>query len=162
VTFSTLKLYCNVRAMRNRNFFLAAFLLSASLAAAAGPPDGTPVGVWKTIDDISHQPRGLIRLFERDGEIFGRIEASLDPKEAHEVCSKCGGELKDKPVVGMLVLRHMKKHGNEYSGGYILDPDTGWEYRCRFTLIDGGTKMLIRGFLGFSLLGRSQTWYREP
>jgi uncharacterized protein (DUF2147 family) len=139
------------------NFFLAGLLLCAPLMAM----DANPVGVWKTVDDNSHKPRGLIRLFERDGEIFGRIEASFDPKEAHEVCSKCAGELKDKPVVGMIVLRHMRKHGNEYSGGDILDPDTGWVYRCKFVLEDGGKKMLIRGYLGFSLLGRSQTWYRE-
>jgi uncharacterized protein (DUF2147 family) len=133
------------------------FLLCGPLAAM----DATPVGVWKTIDDITHKPRGLIRLFERDGEIYGKIEASFDPKEALEVCSRCDGDRRDQPVVGMVVMRHMKKHGREYSGGDIVDPDTGWVYRCRFTLEDGGKKMVVRGYLGISLLGRSQIWYRE-
>jgi uncharacterized protein (DUF2147 family) len=141
---------------------LTALLLGVPLTAMDANPAADPVGVWKTVDDNSHKPRGLIRLFERDGEIYGRIEASFDPKEAHELCSKCAGDLKDKPVIGMVVLRHMKKHGSEYSGGDIVDPDSGWIYRCRFTLEDGGKKMLIRGYLGFSLFGRSQTWYREP
>jgi uncharacterized protein (DUF2147 family) len=123
--------------------------------------DATPVGVWRTIDDTTHQPRGLVRLFERDGEIFGTIEASFDPKEARLVCSKCEGDRKDKPLIGLLFLRHMKRHGDEYSGGDIVDPDTGWVYRCRLTLLDGGKKMVVRGFLGIALLGRSQVWLRE-
>jgi len=122
--------------------------------------DVSPIGVWKTIDDTTHKPRGLIRLYEKDGEIFGKIEGSLDPKEAHEVCDKCDGDRKNKPVVGMVVMRHMTRHGKEFSGGDILDPDTGWVYRCRFTLQDDGKTLLVRGYLGFSLLGRSQIWYR--
>jgi uncharacterized protein (DUF2147 family) len=130
---------------------------------SAAYQETTPIGLWKTIDDNTHQPRALIRLFEHDGEIYGKIEASFDPKEAHELCGKCGGDRKNKPVVGMVVLRHMKKEGNEYSGGDIVDPETGWVYRCKFMLEDGGKKLTIRGYLGFSLFGRSQTWYRvEP
>jgi uncharacterized protein (DUF2147 family) len=146
--------------MRNCNFFLTGLLLCVPTMAMPAP-DVSPVGVWKTIDDTTHKPRGLIRLYEQDGEIFGRIEASLDPKEAGEVCSKCDGERKNKPVVGMVVMRHMAKHGKEFSGGDILDPDTGWVYRCRFTVQDGGRTLVVRGYLGVSLLGRSQTWYRQ-
>ena len=76
--------------------------------------DATPVGVWKTIDDITHKPRGLIRVYEQNGEIFGKIEASFDPKEAAEVCHKCGGERKGLPVLGLVIMRHMKKRGAEW------------------------------------------------
>jgi uncharacterized protein (DUF2147 family) len=143
--------------MLNCNFFLTSLLLCVPALAM----DVSPLGVWKTIDDNTHKPRGLIRLYEKDGEIFGRIEGSFDPKEAGEVCGKCDGERKNQPVLGMVVMRHMIRHGREFSGGDILDPDTGWVYRCRFTVEDGGKKLLVRGFLGISLLGRSQTWYRE-
>jgi uncharacterized protein (DUF2147 family) len=139
--------------------FLASSL-GRPVSCFAGPDGASPLGVWKTIDDTTHKPRAFIRLFEREGEIFGRIESSFDPKEAHEICEKCSGDRKDKPVVGMVIMRHMRKHGDEYSGGDIVDPETGWVYRCKFTLEDGGKKMSIRGFLGISLLGRSQTWYR--
>jgi uncharacterized protein (DUF2147 family) len=142
--------------MRNCSFFLTGLLLSAPLLAI----DVSPVGVWKTIDDNTHKPRGVIRLYEQNGEIFGRVEASLDPREASEVCSKCEDDRRNKPVIGMVVIRHMTRHGKEYSGGDILDPDTGWIYRCRFTLQDGGRALIVRGFLGLALFGRSQTWYR--
>jgi uncharacterized protein (DUF2147 family) len=146
--------------MRNCSFILTCLSLCVPAILPLMAMDVSPVGVWKTVDDNSHKPRGLIRLYEQDGEIFGRIEASFDPKEANEVCGKCDGERKDKPVVGMVVMRHMTRHGKDYSGGDILDPDTGWIYKCRFTIEDGGRKLLVRGFLGIALLGRSQTWYR--
>ena len=131
------------------------------MSPPAWPMDLSPVGLWKTIDDTTHKPRGLIRLYEHDGEIFGKIEAGFDPKEAGERCGKCDGDRKNQPVVGMVVMRHMVKHGRDYSGGDILDPETGWVYRCRFSLEDGGQKLVVRGYLGISFLGRTQTWYRE-
>jgi uncharacterized protein (DUF2147 family) len=146
--------------MVNCKFFLTGLLSIALMCQPARGMDFSPVGLWKTIDDNTHKPRGLIRLYEDHGEIYGKVEASFDPKEAGERCDKCDGERKDKPVVGMVVIRHMVRHGREYSGGDILDPDTGWVYRCRFTLEDGGKKLVVRGYLGLSLLGRSQTWYR--
>ena len=131
------------------------------LAFVAGAFDSSPAGVWRTIDDNTHKARGLIRLYEHNGEIFGKIEASFDPKEAKEVCDLCTGDRKNQPVIGLVVMRNMKKHGAEYSGGDILDPDTGNIYRCKFTMEDGGRKLLVRGYIGFSLLGRSQVWLRQ-
>ena len=131
------------------------------VAAGAGAFDYSPTGVWRTIDDNTHKARGLIRLYEHNGEIFGKIEASFDPKEAGEVCDLCKDERRNKPVIGMVVMRNMKKHGSEYSGGDILDPDTGSIYRCKFSIEDGGRKLVVRGYLGFSLLGRSQVWLRQ-
>lgn len=134
-----------------------AALLLPTLAAAADP---TPVGVWKTIDDKTGKPKGLIRIFERSGEYFGKIEASLaDHKK--ERCDVCTDDRKDQPLIGMEVLRHMKKNGNEFTNGDILDPDNGSVYRCKMKLDDQGKKLQVRGFIGFSLLGRTQTWIRE-
>jgi uncharacterized protein (DUF2147 family) len=144
--------------------FLIAGLLAAMTAPAADNPTAekqTPAGLWKTVDDKTHKTRGLIRLFEKDGAIYGKIEASFDSKEAADVCDKCGGERKNKPIIGLLVLRDMKKRGDEYIGGDILDPESGWIYKCKMTLQDGGQKLIVRGFLGLSLLGRSQTWFRQ-
>jgi uncharacterized protein (DUF2147 family) len=62
----------------------------------------------------------------------------------------------------MVIIRNMRKNGAEFSGGDILDPDNGSVYRCKMRLTDDGTKLIVRGFVGFSLLGRSQTWFREP
>jgi uncharacterized protein (DUF2147 family) len=137
-------------------------LFAAALASAAD--SSSPAGLWKTIDDKTHQPRGLVRLYSRDGAIFGKIESSFDPKEADEVCDKCKDERRNQRVIGMVFLRNMRPKGKEYGGGDILDPDTGSVYRCKMKLEESGQKLVVRGFLGISLLGRSQTWMRaeEP
>ncbi|MEP6715311.1 MAG: DUF2147 domain-containing protein [Terriglobia bacterium] len=121
----------------------------------------SPAGLWKTVDDKTHKTRGLVRIFEKDGAFFGRIEKTFDAKEATERCIKCEGERHDQPIVGLTILRDMKKRESDYGGGDILDPETGTVYRCKMTLDDGGRRLVVRGFIGISLLGRSQTWTRE-
>jgi uncharacterized protein (DUF2147 family) len=143
--------------LRNCRLFFIVLLSSFPLNGF----DPSPEGVWRTIDDNTHKPRGLVRVYEQDGAVFGKVEASLDPKEANQVCERCSGDRKNKLVVGMVVMWNMKKRGAEYAGGDILDPDTGQVYRCKFTLEDGGRKLVVRGFIGISLLGRSQTWLRQ-
>ena len=141
------------------------FLACGLTAIAADPTSAgepTPAGLWKTIDDRTGTPKGFVRIYEQDGLFFGRVEASVKPENALERCDKCSGERKDKLVVGMVILRRLKKSGIfEYSGGDILDPDTGIVYRCSFRIAEQGTKLLVRGYIGLSLLGRSQVWIRE-
>jgi uncharacterized protein (DUF2147 family) len=134
-------------------------MLSATIKLAAADP--SLVGVWKTIDDKTHAARGTVRLYEENGAIVGRIATTADPKDARDVCDLCPGDRRNKPIIGLIFLRNMKKQGSEYGGGDILDPDTGRVYRCKITVEDGGKKLLVRGFVGFSLLGRSQVWIRE-
>jgi len=122
----------------------------------------SPVGLWRTIDDKTKKPRGFVRIYEQDGALFGKIESSLDPKDADERCDKCTDDRKDKPVIGLVIMRGLRKNGDEYSGGDILDPDTGSVYRCKFRMVEQGRKLLVRGYLGLSLFGRSQVWIREP
>ncbi|HKD05351.1 MAG TPA: DUF2147 domain-containing protein [Bryobacteraceae bacterium] len=120
------------------------------------------MGIWRTIDDITNKPRGLIRLYEQEGKLFGKIEASFDPAEAKEICDRCEGDRRNRPVIGLIVVRNMKKSGaNEYTGGDILDPDTGQVYKCRITLDDNGRRLIVRGYIGIALLGRSQVWFRQ-
>jgi uncharacterized protein (DUF2147 family) len=139
--------------------FASTLFLVFTVGAAALPHD-SPTGLWRTIDDKTHKPRGLIRIYEHEGALYGRIEASLDPAETKEFCDKCPGELRHKPMVGLVIMRGMKKHGNEYSGGEILDPDTGWTYRCRMMLEENGWRLVVRGYIGLSIAGRSQVWLR--
>lgn len=146
--------HCHLRVFPTFIFMLAAAVLPMRAADPA-------LGVWITIDDKTHKPRGTVRLYEENGAIFGKIETSLNPKDATEVCDLCDGERRNKPIIGLVFVRNMKKQGAEYGGGDILDPDTGKVYRCKMTLEDGGKRLVVRGFIGFSLLGRSQTWTRE-
>lgn len=128
---------------------------------AAGPAPGlSPVGLWKTVDDRTHKPRGIVRIYEENGAFFGRIEMSFDPEERVARCEKCSDDRKGAPIVGLVIMRGITKRGTDYSGGEILDPETGWIYRCRFTLSGEGEKLFVRGYLGVSVLGRTQTWFR--
>jgi len=105
----------------------------------------------------------LVRVAEVDVEYIGTVVAVFSPPrpDAHPLCNLCEGELKDKPVVGMTILRGVRRSGDGYSTGQILDPDEGQVYRCRIKLLDDGRKLEVRGFIGIPLLGRSQTWVRK-
>jgi len=149
-----------VRRAVHRRFRLAALtLLAVSTACAAEP---SPAGLWKTIDDHSGRPRGAVQIYEQNGAFFGKVQAAFDPREAAERCRRCTDDRKDKPIIGLLILRDLKKHGDEYSGGNILDPENGMVYRCKLRLIENGSKLLVRGYFVLPLLGRSQIWIRQP
>jgi len=133
------------------------------LAMAAGE---TPVGTWTTIDDASGKPRSIMQIAQQDGALSGRIvrlfrEPGEDPAPR---CDSCTGQRHGQPVVGMTILWNMRPHGEEWSGGEILDPESGKIYRCTLRTADGGNKLEVRGYIGISLLGRTQIWERaaEP
>ena len=140
--------------------FLAwVFLAAASVHAA----ETSPAGLWKTIDDRSGQAKGLIRINEIAGKFEGKID-KIFPKPGDDPaprCEKCEGSLHNQPVLGLTFLWGFTKQGDEYEGGEILDPESGKIYRAKMKLIDGGKKLEVRGFIGFSIFGRSQTWLRE-
>jgi uncharacterized protein (DUF2147 family) len=138
---------------------LVAVALAALPALAAEPGIA---GRWKTIDDKTGKPKGIVLIYEQKGEFFGKVESAIDPKDANQICDLCKDERKNQPVTGMVILRHLKRNGDEYGGGDILDPDNGSVYRCKARLVEGGKKLVLRGYIGISLLGRSQTWIREP
>ena len=144
-------MFCNLRV-------IAIFLLSTLPVIGA---EASPAGLWKTFDDRTHKPRGTIRIYEENGTFFGRIESSFNPAELTERCRKCAGDRKDAPVIGLVILRGMTRHGAEFDGGDILDPETGSVYHCKMH-VEAGTRLVVRGYIGFSLLGRNQTWQRVP
>ena len=138
---------------------LLALLLSAPLAHA---DDTSPVGLWQTIDDVTKKPTALIRITEQDGQLQGRIDKLILAPGANPnpSCRACTGALKDQPVVGLTILSGLKKDGASYTGGEILDPNNGKTYHSKLTLLDGGKKLDVRGYIGTPLFGRSQVWIR--
>jgi uncharacterized protein (DUF2147 family) len=137
--------------------------LGSILAAFVGLANAAmPVGVWKTIDDKTGKERSIVRISEVNGELQGVVEQLFDlpGDDPKHLCKDCKGERKDKPIVGMTILWGLKQHGNEWSGGEILDPKNGKIYRCKMTLSEDGRTLNVRGFIGISLIGRSQTWHR--
>lgn len=147
------------RALRNAT--LAGALLTS--AAAAFAQSSSPVGMWQTIDDHTHQPKAIVQITQdENGTLRGKVIKGLNPNEPPgRRCTACTDARKDQPIIGMTIINDMKKDGDGWDGGQILDPDNGKIYRCKMHTEDGGQKLVVRGYIGISLLGRSQTWIRE-
>ena len=145
--------------MRLRILLLIALGLMSTLAAA----NENPVGLWRTIDDKSGKEKSLVRVVESNGQLQITIEKLFrEPgEETNPLCDKCSGEKKNKPVIGMQIGNGLKKDGDVWSGGEILDPQNGKTYKCKVWLEDKGKKLHVRGFIGVSVLGRTQVWVRE-
>jgi len=151
-----------------KEFFFTATLALFTFVAAATPAatsrtadPQSPLGLWKTVDDKTGMPRAMVRIYLQDGKYFGRIEQSFTPGAETRVCSACTDDRKNQPIIGLLIIRNVTLRDGEYGGGDILDPDTGSVYRCKFHLDKDGTVLVVRGFIGISLLGRTQTWHRQ-
>lgn len=142
---------------------VAVAVLLWPLVPRSAEPAGlqSPVGLWTTIDDSTGKPRGQVRIYAQNGKLFGKLEKSFKPGAEQRRCSKCTDERKDKPMLGLVIMRNMSQDDDVYTGGDILDPDNGSVYRCKLKLEDGGRKLRVRGFIGFALLGRTQVWERS-
>jgi uncharacterized protein (DUF2147 family) len=135
--------------------------IAAALAGAAGLAlaQATPVGLWKTIDDETKTEKSYVRITESGGVLSGKVEKIIDASKQAEVCDKCADERKDKPILGMTIIRNAKSSGDgSWEGGEILDPNNGKVYRLRLKPEDGGKKLEVRGYLGPFF--RNQHWLR--
>ena len=119
----------------------------------------TVAGRWKTIDDETGKPVSVVDIFEKHGKIYGKVTDVFNPKNRTKVCENCSGEDKDKPIVGLIVIKGLTKEGNAYANGKILDPKHGKLYRCYISL-ESQDRLKVRGYIGISLLGRTQYWER--
>jgi len=136
-------------------FFLPSLLFSQN---------SSPAGTWKTIDDETGKIKSIVEIWVgSDGKLYGKIIKLF--KEPHEdqdpVCDKCSGDKKDQKIIGMQIMWELEKESDtEWEDGQILDPKNGKTYGCEIEIIENGSKLRVRGYLGFSLLGRTQTWLR--
>lgn len=139
---------------------LLALPLTTSLAFAAE----SPAGRWQTIDDETGKPKSIVEIQQAaDGSLSGKVAEILQSDHGpNPVCSECDGDRKNKPITSMTILWDLKPDGqNVWSGGTILDPAKGKTYRSKATLLKGGDKLEVRGYIGIEALGRSQTWIRQ-
>lgn len=142
----------------HQTLFTAALLVCGAAAQA----QMTPVGTWRTIDDSTGQPKSEVVITEdASGVLSGHIEKLLRPGvDPNELCTHCSGELKNKPMVGLQIIRGAKKAGhlNVWDSGFILDPEKGSSYGLELTPANEGQQLMVRGSYGpFS---RTQTWVR--
>lgn len=116
-------------------------------------------GKWKTIDDETGEAKSIVEIYEKNGKIYGKVIEIFNPAKRDAKCQNCKGSDKDQPVLGLEVIKGLYKDGDQWSGGQVLDPNKGKLYKCIINL-EGENKLNIRGYIGISLLGRSQTWIR--
>ena len=134
-------------------------LLAATFAVAGAFAQASPVGLWRSIDDKTGEPKAEIRISDNGGELTGRIEKALR-KDARPTCEECKDERKGQPIAGLEIIRGATKAAGQdvWEHGKILDPENGKEYTLRLAPIEGGQKLQVRGYLG--PFYRTQTWVR--
>ena len=144
----------------------ATWLLAICTASACSPANAqqlspalqAAVGHWQVIDDEGN-PGGQVETYLRDGRLFGKVTQSRPERPPDEPCTQCPGDLKDKPVLGMVIIRDFRPEGDRWVGGTVLDPKNGKVYKGKIWSV-GQDRLRMRGFVGISLLGRTQTWVR--
>lgn len=130
-------------------------LVNAQTASSKNPY----LGIWKNLDDEDGQEKSHIKVYMDKNELKAQV-IKLLPAATLKTCDKCKGVNKGKSIEGMLLLTGMKKQKDgSYSDGEILNPKNGKLYSCTVSM-DGNDKMKVRGYLGFSMIGKTQYWYR--
>jgi uncharacterized protein (DUF2147 family) len=144
----------------------AALLLSfcfAPLYAGIETPIGSPVGYWKTVDNITGQPKSIIQIYKSENQILmGKVikTYSRDGRITTNLCTACFGNQHNQPLEGLVVLSGLKADQHQWGSGKILDPENGKTYNCSMRLTENGKKLKVDGYVGLPLFGHSQTWER--
>ncbi|MFK5981982.1 MAG: DUF2147 domain-containing protein [Flavobacteriaceae bacterium] len=117
------------------------------------------IGEWETFDDKTGDKLSIVEIYKSNNKYFGKITKLYeDPSDL--VCDKCEDENKNKPIIGLVVLQNLGIDDDEYNNGTILDPNNGETYKCYIELINDN-KLKLRGYIGISLIGRTQYWQRK-
>lgn len=139
-----------------KNYFLTILFVAVAGVFSA---QAQVTGKWKTIDDETGKAKSIVEIYESNGKLYGKITEILNPAKKNAKCDKCEGADKGKPIEGLVIIKGLTKDGSEWTDGDILDPTKGKLYSCTLKL-DGKDKLKVRGYMGVSLLGRTQTWTR--
>lgn len=130
---------------------------------AANQPTSTPIGYWKTIDDVTGKPKSIVQIWKAENNALEGKVIKIFPKEGtdpNKVCTACQGNNRNRPIVGMVILSGLKANKTQWGSGKILDPENGKTYSCSLHMADNGSKLNVHGYIGIPILGRSQTWER--
>lgn len=144
-----------------KQFLLAFLLFFTFLNIATAENLNSPVGEWITISDKTHDRASIVKLYEENGKLYGKVlkifpGSGRDPAER---CTQCPGDFKDKPVLGLVFLwDFMPQSDGTWKAGKVLDPKEGKIYQGSITLVDNGKKLELRGYWG--VFWRTQTWTR--
>jgi len=151
--------------MKKLFIFISAIFLSLALSAAYAL-EASPLGYWQTIDDVTGKPKAIIQIKRTaNNELVGRI-LKIYPRPGSDqnmLCTACEGDKRNQRIVGMVILNKLKPNKDsqtEWVDGEILDPKNGKTYHSNLKVIADGHKLAVRGYIGFPMFGRSQTWIR--
>ena len=136
-----------------------AVLVNALVGVAPVLAADSPVGKWNTVDEKTGKVVSQVELYDQGGKLFGKITGLTEPNNAQgkpKICTKCQGDDKDKPIVGLVILKDLSASGDRYKGGTIMDPEDGKTYKAEVWPEDG--KLKVRGYLG--IFYRTQTWQK--
>ena len=140
--------------MRNIYFILAAMCLAGNPLLAQDV-----FGEWYSIDPDTGAKESVIELYKTGDKIYGKIIQILKEEDKDKTCIECAGKDKNQPIQGLVIVRGLSKEGDEWTGGKILDPKNGKLYKC-YIALEENDKLKLRGYIGFSLIGRTEYWYR--
>ena len=117
-------------------------------------------GTWITTDDETGNQKSEVLIFKENEKLYGKITKLLLPEDQGKKCINCKGKNKDQSIVGMLIINDLQLDDYSWEDGTILDPKSGKVYDCNIGFEDSNT-LKVRGYIGFSLLGRTQIWKRK-
>jgi uncharacterized protein (DUF2147 family) len=137
--------------------FSAAFVLTCVTMTAHATD---LIGFWTTIDDETGKARSVVEIYKEEGKLSGKVVEVIGETE-NDICTKCNGELKNHPIVGLRFMWGLEKDGNGWDDGKILDPNNGEIYSSKLEISEDGNILDVRGYVGFAAFGRSQTWHRK-
>jgi uncharacterized protein (DUF2147 family) len=147
-----------------RSIIIGALVLVGATGLPVRAAEPTAAGLWEQVDDNSGKPESWFKITERNGVYVGNlVKIFFKPGEDENwVCDRCEGAEKGAPVLGLALIKGMRRNGDSYENGTIMDPRDGSVYRALMRLSPDGNKLEVRGYLGISLFGRTQVWNRLP
>lgn len=117
-------------------------------------------GKWKTIDDETGEAKSIVEIYKKDNRVYGKIVNILNPADRDKTCINCEGDEYNKPLIGLDIIKDLKKDGNEYEDGTIFDPEKGKTYKAKIWVDeDNPSRLNVRGYIAF--LFRTQQWVRS-
>ncbi len=137
-----------------KKIFLIVF---ASILVVTSTNAQSITGKWKTIDDETGKEKSVVEIYKKGNKYYGKVLSIVNPEKRDKVCEKCTDSRKDKPVLGMEIIKDLEQDNDEFEDGTILDPENGKIYDCKIWLEDKNT-LNVRGYIAFFY--RTQEWIR--